>query len=173
MLVKINQKYHNMLDFLWNSMNFIEISKKKENLLALYSQISSSSAWKKTLKSFKQVFLFEMSIKFFKFQRNSSFLEWFWPAFGGVAPERWLKYTTGRGQDNATLIFLIEYSKLNLLLQQFASLFYFILNGLSFLTLLTKIFWVWALKMYLCHQFLQYFILYQLWIVDLKHVSEL
>ena len=25
----------------------------------------------------------------------------------------------------------------------------------------------------ICHQFLQYFILYQLWIVDLKHVSEL
>ena len=24
-----------------------------------------------------------------------------------------------------------------------------------------------------CHQFLQYFILYQLWIVDLKHVLEL
>ena len=23
---------------------------------------------------------------------------------------------------------------------------------------------------YICHQFLQYFILYQLWIVDLKHV---
>ena len=29
------------------------------------------------------------------------------------------------------------------------------------------------LQLYLCHQFLQYFILYQLWIVDLKHVSEL
>ena len=26
---------------------------------------------------------------------------------------------------------------------------------------------------HLCHQFLQYFILYQLWIVDLKHVPEL
>ena len=24
----------------------------------------------------------------------------------------------------------------------------------------------------ICHQFLQYFILYQLWIVDLKHVSK-
>ena len=27
--------------------------------------------------------------------------------------------------------------------------------------------------LYLCHQFLQYFILYQLWVVDLKHVLRL